>query len=273
MKRLLKVSTWVVVALVIVGGITLVARQQQTASEKYERDRESRCVATFPIASEAEKQDACKHEKDSGKNYLQWWYVLFAWPEGITTWAIIATGVVIGWQSFQTKKAAQAALLNAQAVINSERPWIMVTVEEVVGPSGGFNLYMTNKGRTPAMVTGAYIGCVVVKDLSALPNKAPYGPGSMAKDRIVLAGEKLPITWFDGSTLKKIVGKGFPSAPWDGDIFVFGKVAYRDLLSPSSRSAHETRWIGLYQLPTGESSDSIFSFQGIGVPDEYDRYS
>src|SRR3984957_18501013 len=273
MKRLLKISTWVVVTLVIVGGIARVARQEQAASEKYERDRESRCVATFSIASEAEQQNACKHEKDSGRNYLQWWYVLLAWPEGITTWAIIATGVVISWQTVQTKKAAEAALLNAQALINAERPWIMVTVEEVVGPSGGFNLYMTDKARTPAMVTDAYIGCVAVEDLSALPTKAPYGPGSMAKDRIVLPDEKQLMTWFSGVTLKKIVGETFPSAPWDGDIFVFGKVVYRDLLSPSSSDAHETRWIGLYQLPTGESGDSIFSFQGIGVPDEYDRYS
>jgi hypothetical protein len=108
MKRLLKISAWVVVALVIIGGIAFVARQQETAAEKYERERESRCVAAFPAASEAEKQDACKHEKDSGRNYLPWWYVLLTWPEGITTWAIIATGFVIAWQSRETRKAAEA---------------------------------------------------------------------------------------------------------------------------------------------------------------------
>jgi hypothetical protein len=130
-----------------------------------------------------------------------WWLLLIA----------AVTAGFICWQSWETRKASSGAFLNAQALINAERPWIMVTVEEVIGPMGGFNLYMTNKGRTPAMVTGAYIGCVAVKDLSALPNKAPYGPGSMARDRIVLPDEKLPITWFSGGTLKKIVGDGFPS--------------------------------------------------------------
>jgi hypothetical protein len=185
----------------------------------------------------------------------------------------VLTFFVIGWQSIQTRKAAQGALLNAQALINAERPWIMVTVEEVVGPMGGFQLYITNKGRTPAMVTGAYMGCVVVKSILTLPDKAPYPRGSMATDRIILPDEKLSLTWFGGGALKKLVGETFPITPPDGDIFVFGKIIYKDLLDPFPTKPHETRWIGLYQLPVGESSDSIFSFQGIGAPEEYDHYS
>lgn len=212
------------------------------------------------------------HEAYKAKN-PPGWIETFTWPDGVTGWALLLTLLVIAWQSVETRDAARAGLLSAQAMINAERPWIMVTVEEVVGPNGGFNLYMTNKGRTPAMVSGAYMGCVVVTDLSALPSKSPYGPGSMAKNRIVLPDEKLLITWFSGGTLRKIVGNGFPSAPGDGEIYVFGKILYKNLLDPSPNVPHETRWIGLYQLPVGELSDSIFAFQGIGVPDEYDRYS
>jgi hypothetical protein len=95
----------------------------------------------------------------------------------------------------------------------------------------------------------------------------------MAKDRIILHDEKQLMTWFSVGTLKNIVGKDFPIIPGEEDVFVFGRIVYRDLLSPPSAPEHETRWIGLYQFPTEVDGDSIFHFQGIGVPDEYDRYS
>lgn len=197
------------------------------------------------------------------------------WLDSNWVLVIIAgfTGLVICWQSFETKNAAKAALLNAQALINAERPWIMATIEESIGPRGGFQLYVTNKGRSPAMITEAQLGCAVATDISALPAMAPYGPGSMAKDRIILNDEKQVMTWFSVGTLKNIVGEDFPIGPSENDVFVFGRIVYRDLLSPSNFAEHETRWIGLYQFPTEVDGDSIFHFQGIGVADEYDRYS
>jgi hypothetical protein len=176
-------------------------------------------------------------------------------------------------QTKAAEDAAQSALLNAQALINSERPWLMVTVEEFVAHVGGFQVYVTNKGRTPAMIAGAYMGCAAAKVVSALPAEAPYGPGTTVQDRIILPDEKLMLTWFSGVSLQKMIGEGFPKAPWEGQTFVFGKVVYRDLLSPPTAPSHETRWIGLYQLPTGESGDLIFSIQGIGIPAEYDSYT
>jgi len=53
------------------------------------------------------------------------------------------------------------------------------------------------------MISGAYHGCVVVTDLSALPSKSLMDR-SMAKNRIVLPDEKLLITWFSGGTMRKM---------------------------------------------------------------------
>ncbi|MGD0617992.1 MAG: hypothetical protein ABSB67_10075 [Bryobacteraceae bacterium] len=68
---------------------------------------------------------------------------------------------VVAWQSWETREAAQAgragaeaALLNAQAVINSERPWIVVSVESP--KPNEFHFWATNVGRTPAKVTAIY---------------------------------------------------------------------------------------------------------------------
>jgi hypothetical protein len=91
---------------VIVGAIVFVASKQQHAAEEYERDREARCAKTFAFP---EQEDACKHERDSSNDYLAARYKLFTWPEGITVWAIIATGFVIAWQSNETRKTAEAS--------------------------------------------------------------------------------------------------------------------------------------------------------------------
>ena len=57
-------------------------------------------------------------------------YVSSSWPDGITTWAIILTFIAIGEQTAQARNAAEAALLNAKAVIDAERAWIVASIEE-----------------------------------------------------------------------------------------------------------------------------------------------
>jgi hypothetical protein len=206
---------------------------------------------------------------------------MFGWPEGITTWAILLTLLAIAEQTSQTRvaaeatrEAAKAALLNAQAVINAERPWILVVIEPDTSQMGGFNVYFTNKGRTPAIVLGAFIGCAAVEDMGKLPLVATYGPGNMVQTRMVIHGERVWATWFDSRMFKQILGPDFLGAIGDNQVFVFGKVIYRDLLNPDTKLLHETRWIGLYQPPVGDDGgNSIFRFEGIGVSDEYERYT
>jgi len=95
-----------------------VAYEQHYTHEKYEAQRQKDCVA---LSVSPEEKHACDKEAQSRKDYAPWWYVLFAWPEGITTWAIIATGFIIAWQSSATSKAASAAADSANAAYGSVR--------------------------------------------------------------------------------------------------------------------------------------------------------
>jgi hypothetical protein len=110
---------WIVGGCFVIGAIVFVASQQHAAAKKYETEREKRCTSAFPL--NPEKQDACKHERDSGSDYLAWWYVLFTWPEGITVWALLLTLCVIMYQSYHTRRAADGALLNAEAALKQAR--------------------------------------------------------------------------------------------------------------------------------------------------------
>lgn len=51
------------------------------------------------------------------------WHLLLSWPEGITGWAIIATLIVIGWQSYETARSADIA---NRTLLSTMRPRLIV---------------------------------------------------------------------------------------------------------------------------------------------------
>jgi hypothetical protein len=104
-KKILTFWRWIVGAAIGFGTIFFVTYKQHSAAEKYKHHREEYCAA---LVATAEQKKACIEERTTARDYLPWRYELIAWPEGITTWAIIATGFVIGWQSWETRKAAKA---------------------------------------------------------------------------------------------------------------------------------------------------------------------
>jgi hypothetical protein len=123
-----------------------------------------------------------------------WWDV--AW----STWALVFIGGLAAWialrtlrdikkQTINTTKAADAALLNAQAIISSERAWIMVELEWVpacprithgasaqvgVGirayTSAGIRFKYTNEGKTIAWIEEKLACFQILKELPKKPN-------------------------------------------------------------------------------------------------------
>ena len=235
-------------------------------------------VVTFPA------QPAAQRKGDGADNHSDTYLHHLILPETLASIGLLIVGIIgtryalrtlknIERQTAAGEKAADAARLNAQAVINAERPWILVTIESVEGPMGGFNIRVRNRGRTPAMITVAYWGCAAVKEVTDLPREPSYWPRKLVKDRIVMPDGAAKIWWFDPGTLHNMLKEDFPRFTWEGQVFVFGTVLYRDLADPSPASIHETRWIGLYQPVVGDLDYSIFRIEGIGVADEYHRYS
>ena len=90
------------------------------------------------------------------------------WTDPVwSNWALVIVGIVAAWIAVGTlkdlkkqtvaakdsadsaKKAADAAFLNAQAVINSERPWVSIFVTR---KHGSYTFQAGNMGRTPAEI-------------------------------------------------------------------------------------------------------------------------
>ena len=67
--------------------------------------------------------------------------------------------------------AADAALLNAQAVINSDRPWVIIFV---LKERGSFSFHAANVGRTPAEIISFNSESRCVQNFKELPAEPEY---------------------------------------------------------------------------------------------------
>jgi hypothetical protein len=206
----------------------------------------------------------------SGQNAEQrkpgppWWHKLLAWPEGITAWLLLLTLGAVVWQSEETKKSAQAALLNAQAVINAERAWITVTphigtleffplrekdapipddLVEVLPIVHQFPAKLVNVGKTPARIEASAIRYVRTPIHPSRWDETPdYGELSAREqyafpDEIMtITGQLSPIATMTKSQIEDIENER-------EYLFAFGIIKYSDVYG----NLHETRFGYVYE--------------------------
>ncbi len=90
----------------IAGAVTAVTYKDQQIRVKYKREcQEHMAEVAADGGDPLSSADDCKNPED----YMPWWDVLVAWPEGITTWAILLTLGAISWQAFEARKATAVA--------------------------------------------------------------------------------------------------------------------------------------------------------------------
>jgi hypothetical protein len=99
----------------------------------------------------------------------------------------IITFLVIGWQSYETRKAATASQRSVKTLINSERAWVLVDVDQSIElteydpgtnqPHNRFRVTLKNSGRTVARLRKFQetVFCVADDDVK-LPDDPVYWP-------------------------------------------------------------------------------------------------
>ena len=146
--------------------------------------------------------------------------------------------------------SAQAALLNAQAIIDSERPWLLITVEPSPGMENSFAVMATNRGRTPATIVATAEGMEFAIDEAHLPASPEYGEARPPRVPIILlSGESTPIESFSRDGWRRICEseeRFTRVANWEEKAYIYGKVVYKDWISPSDKQLHETTWCCWY---------------------------
>jgi len=154
-------------------------------------------------------------------------------------------------------EAAQAALLQAQIMVNAERPWLTVGVEPTPGVENSFNITATNRGRSPALLTSMLDHVVFATDEAHLPPTLEWTPAESSTPTapiasapiLVLPGEFVSVKTIrreDAGTLCGSEEKFKSIEAWEERLYLFGEVKYNDLISPAGKEAHETRWCCWY---------------------------
>jgi len=238
---------WFACIAVVAIAVVTMTYEQHYSGEKYEAERQAGCVA---LAISPEEKHACDKEAQSRKDYTPWWYKLMAWPEGIGVWAVILTLAAITWQSDETRKSAAAALLNSQAFINSERPWIQVDFVEK-GRGLGIEIRAVNKGRTPAALISRNKQRGVFDPIESSPKNPIYEPKEVfERPKIVFPGEALSLWWLisveEATGIEKTSANINRFIDIDLEVITFGNIVYKDVLGGGA--TFETRWC-YYVMP------------------------
>jgi hypothetical protein len=148
--------------------------------------------------------------------------------------------------------SAQAALLNAQAVIDSGRPWLLITVEPSRSIVNSFTVKATNRGRCPAYMIASVEQIMIAVDEAHLPETPEYTnqeQGVPFVPVILLPGESTAVKSFSRDDLKSICVTEEMLRRienWEEKIFIYGKILYRDLIAPADKQTHETNWCCWY---------------------------
>lgn len=149
-------------------------------------------------------------------------------------------------------ESAQAVLLQAQAIVQAERPWILVTVEPSRSVENGFAVVATNRGRGPARIAGLADEMRIVIDEAHLPAAPEYRheePDAPLEPIILLPGESTGIKSFSRGEVEGVCGSKARLQRvenWEEKIYLYGRLIYTDLIAREDQQTHRTDWCSWY---------------------------
>jgi tRNA-Thr(GGU) m(6)t(6)A37 methyltransferase TsaA len=147
---------------------------------------------------------------------------------------------------------ARAALLIAQSMIDSERPWIAIDVEPSRVGENSFNVFATNRGRSPAAIVQSLEHIQVAIDeshLAGVPDYRSEKLGAPPVPVMLLPGKSVVIKTFGRDDLKNVCKSEETLRRvqnWEEKLFICGKIIYRDLIAPPENQFHESTWCCWY---------------------------
>jgi|SRR5579864_1597019 len=170
---------------------------------------------------------------------------------------------IAGIAANAAKNSADAAYLNAQAVINAERPWVSAFG---IYQGGVFTFMAGNFGRTPAEVISYSTGTALVDRAENLPIPPQYGKEQKPPLRILTPGNTLADA---NITLATYDTNVLPAPDPNRQVFAFFfRIAYKNPLSNSFPAIpqYESRICFWYERKGGR-------FPEVGGPEEYNKHT
>jgi len=169
-------------------------------------------------------------------------------------------------------QCANAALESSQAIVDSGRPWIVISVEPFLTVENGFKVMATNRGRTPARIVAKADCAMLAPDETKLPPTPDYTTGKSStpfEPIILLPGESAGIRPFRRTDVRPLCASEEQIRRierWEEKVYIYGSVTYRDLISPLDQPNHETHWCCWYVY--GDKDALVIS-----GPPEYNKHT
>jgi hypothetical protein len=216
------------------------------------------------------------------------WYQRVAWAANIVLAVLGYVGIMLALRTLKNierhaesnaaavqvaQETASAALAQSQALVDSERPWIVVSVEPFLTMENSFKVMATNRGRTPARIVSTVDQVEVAADethLAETPEFESVESGALPNPIILLPGESVGIRPFRREDVRAVCENDAQFERielWQEKVFLFGRVTYMDMLSSPGKQVHETDWCCWYVH--GEKESALL----VAGPPEYNRHS
>ena len=219
----------------------------------------------------------------------QWeWHDRVAWGAGIVLAVLGYAGIMLALRTLKsidrhlesgsaTAEAAvgsaSAALALAQAIANSERPWIVVTVEPFLTVENSFKVMASNRGRSPARIVSSIDSVQVAVDETSLPKVPEFetvAPADEPEPIVLLPGEATGIWALNRDDLPAICKT--PEVltrveRWQDTLFLYGRIKYMELGTLGENNIRETFWCCRYIH--GEKNSALV----MAGPPAYNKHS
>jgi len=204
------------------------------------------------------------------------WRDRVAWGSGVVLAILGYIGIMLGLRTLKSidrhllasgatsqaaLESASAALSLAEAIANSERPWIVVTVEPFLTMENSFKVMASNRGRSPARIVTSLDQTKIAVDETHLPATPEFDkkdPVDEHEPIVLLPGEATGIWAFNREDLPAICKSSEVLKKverWHETLFLYGRIVYLDLNAPPEKQEHETFWCCRYIH--GEKSSAL----------------
>lgn len=147
-------------------------------------------------------------------------------------------------QTAVAKTSAENALLNTKALINAERPWIVINVESPT--PNQFNFIIENVGRTPAHVKSIWASWIPTRrgERLEIPSDDETEEPIMGFSSYLLPPTASQIAFRFNIEEMNQRGGFFPTH----ELRFYGRILYSDILQSEGSPLHETKWL-YWQIP------------------------
>jgi len=169
--------------------------------------------------------------------------------------------------------AAEAAQASARAILDAERPWILVTPKPSPTAENSFTITATNRGRSPARILASVDRVRFAADETQLPEVPDYDNEEAAAPMVpifLLPGESTALKLFSRIEARNLCVKDEDFKrleSWEAKIYIHGKIIYRDLIAPANLQTHQTDWCCWY-IHGRQKSGLV-----VAGPSEYNKHT